>query len=37
MTGSRAKDFIELVLEESPHEISDHVEIVADVEDGRYV
>ena len=37
MAGSRAEDFVELVLEEGPHKVADHVVVVADVEDGRNV
>ena len=37
VAGSFAQNFIELILEESAHEISDHVVIVADVENGRNV
>ncbi len=37
MPSGRAENFVELVLEESPHEVADHVVVVADVEDGRNV
>ena len=34
VTGGFAQDFVELVLEERPHEIADHVVIVAHMENG---
>lgn len=37
VSGSFAEDFVELVLEESAHEVADHVVVIAHVENGSNV